>query len=341
MTIDKLVPYANNAKLHGSKQVDQIAASIEEFGFNDPVAVWTNPNGELEIVEGHGRVLAAKKLGIDVAPIITLDHLSDEQRRAYTHIHNQLTLNSGFDTGVLDLEIQELDFDWESFGFDLPEVKPIENNEDGFYGDEILRNNNEWHLDLCDRFDCVGPYELPPLAPVDAKPSDLISFNFCKTAIDFTPGIHFCIDDYQFERVWKQPEKYVELLSRFDCVVCPDFSVYTNMPYPMKLWNIYRSRMLGFYWQQMGLTVVPNVTFSDPESYDYCFSDLPQNSTIFFSTVGVARDKEARNLCLQGMEAMMSAINPARVLLLGSDLDFDFRNAEVLTYQPKAFRKGL
>lgn len=112
-----LVPYVNNAKLHSDLQVEQIANSIEEFGFNDPIAIWEDADGRKQIVEGHGRVLAAEKLGIDAVPVIYLNHLSDEARRAYTHIHNQTTLNSGFDYTILDKEIELLDFDWESFGF--------------------------------------------------------------------------------------------------------------------------------------------------------------------------------------------------------------------------------
>lgn len=114
---DELIPYANNAKIHTREQVDQICKSIEEFGFNDPIAVWEGPDG-LEIVEGHGRVMAAKKLNIDAVPIIRLDHLSNEQRRAYTHIHNQLTMNTGWDFETLEAEREELEFDWERFGFD-------------------------------------------------------------------------------------------------------------------------------------------------------------------------------------------------------------------------------
>lgn len=116
-------------------------------------------------------------------------------------------------------------------------------------GAHILNNNHGWNMDICNRDDCIGQYELPPLEPCDVKPHDLISFNFCKTATDFNCGVHFCIDDYQFERVWNEPHKYVDLLKKFECVVCPDFSVYIDMPYPMKLWNIYRSRALGFFWQ--------------------------------------------------------------------------------------------
>lgn len=114
-----LLPYAHNAKEHPEWQVDQIAASIEQFGFNDPVGVWTNHDGQLEIVEGHGRVLAAKALGIEKLPIIRLDHLDDEGRRAYTHVHNRATEATQSDWAVLQEEIAAMpEFDWQAMGFD-------------------------------------------------------------------------------------------------------------------------------------------------------------------------------------------------------------------------------
>jgi hypothetical protein len=116
--IDELVPYARNAKVHTNEQIDQIVKSIDEFGFNDPIAVWHNEDGAMEIIEGHGRVLAAKKLGLDVLPVVTLDHLTSDQRRAYTHVHNQLTMNTGWDLETLSFDLDELDFDFEDFGFD-------------------------------------------------------------------------------------------------------------------------------------------------------------------------------------------------------------------------------
>lgn len=117
--IADLVAYAGNAKEHPAEQVEQIAESMREFGNCDPIAVWTNADGAPEIVEGHGRLMALQKLGVDTAPVIYLDHLTDEQRRAYVHIHNQTTMNSGFDMDVLAEEIASLpEFDWEAYGFD-------------------------------------------------------------------------------------------------------------------------------------------------------------------------------------------------------------------------------
>ena len=116
--VDDLMPYARNAKRHDEKQVREIANSIEAFGFNDPVGVWTRPDGQLEIVEGHGRIMAAKLLGMESVPVIRLDHLDDDARRAYVHVHNQTTLSSGFDVPALDIDLADISgFDWSDFGF--------------------------------------------------------------------------------------------------------------------------------------------------------------------------------------------------------------------------------
>ena len=113
--INTLNPYPNNAKIHTSEQVQQIMKSIEEFGFNDPIAVWGADN---EIVAGHGRVLAGKEMGIKKVPIIRLDSLSDEERRAYMLAHNQLTMNTGFNLELLDVELEAIEeIDMSNFGF--------------------------------------------------------------------------------------------------------------------------------------------------------------------------------------------------------------------------------
>lgn len=121
--IDELVPYAGNAKEHPEEQLEQLSKSISDYGFNDPVGVWHAPDGSTVIVEGHGRVLAAQRLGLTELPTISLDHLSDEQRRQYVHVHNQTTLTSGFDLDILQADLAELgDFDWQAYGFELDEV---------------------------------------------------------------------------------------------------------------------------------------------------------------------------------------------------------------------------
>lgn len=113
--IDTIKPYENNVKEHPIEQIEQIKKSIQEFGNNDPIAVWNN-----EIVEGHGRYEALKQLGVKEIPIIRLDDLTDEQRKAYTLVHNKLTMNSDFDVNLLSLELMDIEtIDMSDYGFDL------------------------------------------------------------------------------------------------------------------------------------------------------------------------------------------------------------------------------
>ena len=114
----ELKPYVNNAKLHPAEQVEQIKESIKDFGFNDPIAIWKDN----EIIEGHGRLIASLELGIEEVPVIRLDNLTDEERRAYALVHNKLTMNSNFDYEVLDFELGDLDLDLSKFGFEEIDV---------------------------------------------------------------------------------------------------------------------------------------------------------------------------------------------------------------------------
>lgn len=120
--IDELVMYKNNSKFHDSRQIDQIATSIKELGFNSPILAWHNNDGEAVIVAGHGRLLAAKQLGLKELPVIFLDHLDDESRRIYTLVDNQLTMNSGFDMTLLSNELDMItDIDMSQFDFIIDE----------------------------------------------------------------------------------------------------------------------------------------------------------------------------------------------------------------------------
>jgi len=121
IAVDLLIPYARNSRTHSDEQVAQIAASIREFGFTNPVLI----DGQDGIIAGHGRVLGARKLGMSDVPCIRLAHLSEAQKRAYVIADNKLALNAGWDDELLALELGELnasDFDLALIGFDAGEL---------------------------------------------------------------------------------------------------------------------------------------------------------------------------------------------------------------------------
>jgi ParB-like chromosome segregation protein Spo0J len=123
-----LVPYARNSRTHSEEQVGQIAASITEFGFTNPVLV----DEENTIIAGHGRIMAAQKLGLGEVPTITLPGLTESQRKAYIIADNRLALNAGWDDEMLRLEIADLkkaDFDLDLLGFEDEELEKEKETE--------------------------------------------------------------------------------------------------------------------------------------------------------------------------------------------------------------------
>ena len=155
--IDELIPYARNSRTHSDAQVAQIAGSIKEFGWTNPVLM----DGDNGIIAGHGRVLAARVLGHTDIPTIELSHLSDIQKKAYIIADNKLALNAGWDDEVLGLEIAELKefgFDLSIMGFNAEDIKNLLNENDS---SEILDIKDESKNLLM--IECVSERELETL----------------------------------------------------------------------------------------------------------------------------------------------------------------------------------
>ena len=158
MKPEDLIPYERNAKKHPQEQIDQIKESIRQFGFNDPIAI----GADGVVIEGHGRLIAAKELKMKTIPVFRLDKLSEEERRGYMLAHNQLTMNSGWDPELLTLELDSIQgLDMNAFGFDLEEADWFEQRQRYDNDDE---NESEEYRQFREKFqqpkttdDCYTP----------------------------------------------------------------------------------------------------------------------------------------------------------------------------------------
>lgn len=143
---DTLVPYARNSRTHSDEQVAQIMGSIKEFGFTNPVLI----DADGVIIAGHGRIMAATRLGLKQVPCIRLGHLSESQKRAYVIADNRLALSGGWDNDMLRLEIEDLKldgFDLDLLGFDDAELGDLlGNGGGGVKADSAISDIDKWHL---------------------------------------------------------------------------------------------------------------------------------------------------------------------------------------------------
>ena len=139
-----------------------------------------------------------------------------------------------------------------------------------------------------------------------------------KIAPNFEGFVHFYMDDYKFESIWRNPKNALQKLRRFAGVITPDFSTYQDMPAALKIYNTYRMRAFGYWLGKQGLQVINNVRWGYSNSYKYCFDGIEQNSIVCISTVGCLGDKHDEDRFTEGLEAMVETLKPSRILFYGT-----------------------
>lgn len=267
--------------------------------------------------------------------------LSEEQVKALRLADNRVAEKAKWDDDLLEKELKGIfDIDMRLFDFNMnfPDEEPGD-EDTRYYGDERERTADAYNLHDYDESTVAGYYNIPILEPCGFVPEDIISFNYMLSTKNKNVGIHFYIDDYQFERVWTQPQIYIEKMVAFDCVFTPDFSLYTEMPTAMKIWNVYRSRLIGQMCQRAGMKVIPTVSWCEEKSFDYCFDGLPEHSTLSISTIGVKQDDYAFGLWKSGVDEMIRRLNPKTLLIYGGKLEYDYGNIKTVYYENKAFKR--
>lgn len=332
--ITDIQPYEKNPR-RNDDAVKYVAESIRQFGFKVPIVLDRNNI----VVAGHTRLKAAKKLGLTKVPCIVADDLSEDQVKAFRLADNKVSEAAEWDFGLLSEELDDLfDFDMSAFGFDIVDDNDDnenDNDDNERKANERERTTNAYNLDEYDEFSTEGFYQMPVIEPVSYIPRDLIGFNYALTATDKTSGIHFYVDDYQFERVWNQPQMYLEKLSEFDCILTPDFSLYTEMPIAMKIWNTYRSRLIGQMAQRLGMIVIPTVSWCEEETFRFCFDGLPKQSVLSISTIGVKQEEYNFSLWKAGVDEMIKRLKPEALLIYGGAVDYDFGNIKTVYFGNK------
>ena len=179
-------------------------------------------------------------------------------------------------------------------------------------------NNYENNVDFIPEF-VEGAYDIPVLLPEDYEPVEWVSFKEAKLMNKCKPyGIHFYLSDYVFQNIWTQRERYRNFFRRFGAAMTPGFSMYTDWPRMVQLWNHYRRHLIGAWMQEIGCKVYPTILWSDESSYDFCFDGEPKHSTVCVSSVGTQKNPEAKRLFLKGYEKMMEALKPQTILFYGN-----------------------
>lgn len=325
-------PYKKNPR-QNKDAVDYVANSIKEFGFKVPVVL----DKDNVVVCGHTRLKAAKKLKIGKIPCVIAKDLSEAQIKAFRLADNKVSEAAEWDMDLLSGELAGLiDFDMSEFGFEMDMLPDIFANDDEDDEESEEKENERqrtidaYNLDEFDEFETEGFYQMPKLEPTSYIPKDLIGFNYALSSENKDCGIHFYVDDYQFERVWNDPQKYMEILQEYDCILTPDFSLYTEMPIAMKIWNTYRSRLIGQIAQRLGIQVIPTVSWCERDTFDFCFDGLPKRATLSISTIGVKREDENFSLWKNGVDEMIKRLEPKTLIVYGGKVDYDYGNIKVV-----------
>jgi len=317
---NKLIPYPNNPRING-EAVDKVAASIKEFGFQQPIVVDKN----MVVIVGHTRLKAAKKLKLPVVPVQIAKDLTEEQANAYRLADNRVGEESEWDLDRLGEELDKiLDIDMSDFGFNL-DIEEEEEEKEEDTRDPSCQHNVFENQELM-QFPCVGFYGIPEMEATQTTGDKFLRFMDYNLLENHGEHIaHFYYDDYKFINAWREPEKYLAKLKTFKAVISPDFSLYTDFPRALQILSCYRRQWCGAFWQSQGIDVIPDVVWGDKESFQYCFDGIPKHSTVAVSSVGVKLDKEWNNdkgdMFKAGYDEMMNRLEPTTVLFYGDMID--------------------
>ena len=179
--------------------------------------------------------------------------------------------------------------------------------------------NDAFKWERLEGIEITSDYDMPIVQAVnDVQPRNLVSFNNAKYCKDKgNSWYHFYIHDTHFERFWKDPDKYLLMLSQFEGGISTDFSLYLDMPWPQQVYNSWRNKYMACLLQKQGKPVIPNVGWSDESSYDWAFSGIPENSVLSITTQGCLRDRVCKQSLFNGLHELVRRKHPTKIIVYG------------------------
>lgn len=325
VNINDIKAYENNPR-YNDEAVEYVANSIREFGFKVPVVLDKNNT----IITGHTRIKASKLLGITDIPVIYADDLDEEQIRAFRLADNKVSEKADWNYDLLNEELENIiNIDMEEFDFEFINE---ELEHEIFKATTQKRVENILNLEQ-EQFEGVGKYDIPQLEPLfeTDEIKEWIGFNYVLS--DENPegkAVHFFIDDYQFERIWNNPEKYVDKLKQYVAVTTPDFSPYGDMPLATQIFNHYRKHWVGKYLQERGVNIIPTIRAStDERSLEFYLDGEPKNGIVIISSMWTNKE-EGLEAFKKEYKTMYDTLKPSKVYLYGKMVDGLEGNIEVI-----------
>lgn len=185
---------------------------------------------------------------------------------------------------------------------------------------------------LRNQFHGEGQLDIPKIKrqDIDIENISLIGYNQISPSIEkYNDYVHFFIDDYRFESIWNDPEPRISKLNKCKGVLAPQFSTYYTMPQALQIFNTFRSRWCGAYFQSKGLKVIPTVSWGTPESYWYCFDGIEKGSIVAISTLGVKKEKD---FFMQGYKEMIKRIEPEAIICYSTPFEEMTGNVIAIDY---------
>jgi len=167
--------------------------------------------------------------------------------------------------------------------------------------------------------------DIPIISKTQHIPKTLIKWK-SRTRNYNNKTLHFFVEDHKFNAIWTNPKAFNRTLKKYEAIITPDFSLYLNTPEPMQIWNTYRNRWLGHYWQKQGLTVIPSVAWSNHASFDYCFEGIEESSIVAISGNGIKKNDLSFYYFINGIEAMIHKIKPHSILCYGEKFKDELGN---------------